>query len=146
MWSNKVPPSVIGSLTVCTNPYFGPYRMGRDGVGQDGTRGTSCLRYHIYACIHWWTMWTNCPSPASIATNWPLWGGDVWDGTGHGTQDMGQRGTSSPSWHIYWKKKFGTTTKCSSLKGLRTTIAKRFDWTLSKMHFCSWCLDKWAWK
>ncbi len=33
---------------------------------------------------------------------------------------MGQSGTSSPSWYIYTEKKFGTTTKCSSLKGLRT--------------------------
>ncbi len=46
--------------------------------------------------------------------------GGVTYGTGHGTRDMGQRGTSSP----ILKKKFGTTTKCSSLKGLRTMTAR----------------------
>ncbi len=99
---------------------MGPYRMGRDGtgldgMGWDGTSGTSCLRCHIDACIHWWTMWTNCPSPAPIATNWPLqmgWCmGHGWDKAGH----LCRVGMCT-------KKIFGTTTKCSSLKGLRTNM------------------------
>ncbi len=91
-------------------------------MGWDGTSGTSCLRCPIYACIHWWTMWTNCPRPAPIATNWPLQGRVIY-GTGHGTQDMGHRTKQDIFAELAYipKKFFGTTTKCSSRKGLRTT-------------------------
>ncbi len=98
MWTNCPRPAPIAPNWPTQD------RMGWDRTGQDGTSGTSCLRCHIYACIHWWTMWTNCPRPAPIATNWPQQG----------------RWWSSPSCHLP-KIFFGTTTKCSSLKWLRTT-------------------------
>ncbi len=144
--------------------------MGQDGMGWDRTSGTPCLRCHIYACIHWWTMWTNCPRPAPIATNWPIQDRTGRDGTGRDRTGWDKWDTLPEMPYIYmytlmdhvdqlspastnshkltptggggvmygtgWDKVghlrrvgiytekffFGTTTKCSSLKGLRTKI------------------------
>ncbi len=64
-----------------------------------------------YTYVHRQTIWINCPRPAPLATNNPYRGGVM----GYGTQ-----GEHLLQVGIYTQKILGTTTKCSSLKGLRT--------------------------
>ncbi len=76
--------------------------------GGDGTKGDILPRMP-YTCVHRQTIRTNCPRPAPLATNNPYRGGR--DGT---------KGDIFSKLAYIPKKNLGTTTKCSSLKGLRT--------------------------